>query len=326
VITRRRFSLGAGIGLVVAHRLGRAQTSTLRRVGSLWLASNAASAHLRAAFTKGMEELGWQEGKNVDYRFVYADSDFGRLDALAADLVAQDVEVLVVSPQATRAAQRATTTVPVVMAGVSDAVGAGFVASLGRPGGNLTGLTSQPGEVTGKLIGILHEVVPGARRIAVLLNDNSLSHAAHWDAARRACASLGLVALRAVASAPARLGPAVSDLVRQRPQAIVVVSDGMFFAERARLQELLGTTRLPVAYGLRDHVVGGGLLSYAFDLVANYRNAARYVDRILKGARPADLPVEQASRFELVINLRTANALGLTVPTSLLLRADEVIR
>ena len=274
-----------------------------------------------------MHDLGWLEGKNVEYRFVYANGDVDRLDALAGELVGQKVEVIVVSsPQAARAAQRATKTIPIVMAGVSNAVGAGFVASLAKPGGNITGITSQQEEVLGKLIGILHEVAPGARRIAILLNESNPSHAVFWAAAQSACAALDLVALRVVASAPAQLGAAVEQIVRQRSQAVVVISDGMYFAERAKLQELMQTTRLPVAYALRDHVVAGGLLSYGADLAANYRNAAKYVDKILKGAKPADLPVEQPTKFELVINLKTAKALGLTIPQSLLLRADEVIQ
>jgi len=157
------------------------------------------------------------------------------------------------------------------------------------------------------------------------LNESNPSQALFWAGAQSACAALDLVALRVVASAPAQLGSAVEQIVRQRSQAVVVISDGMYYAERVKLQELMQTTRLPVAYLLRDHVVAGGLLSYGADLVANYRNAAKYVDKILKGAKPADLPVEQATKFELVINLKTAKALGLNIPQSLLLRADEVI-
>ncbi len=145
-------------------------------------------------------------------------------------------------------------------------------------------------------------------------------------AAQSACAALDLEALRIVASTPAQLGAAVEQILRQRSQASVVTGDAMYFAERAKLQELMQTTRLPVAYGLRDHVLAGGLLSYGYDTAANYRNAAKYVDKILKGARPADLPVEQATKFERVINLKTAKTLGLTIPQSLLLRADEVIQ
>jgi putative ABC transport system substrate-binding protein len=212
------------------------------------------------------------------------------------------------------------------MAGLTNAVGAGLVAGLAKPGGNITGFTSQQDEALGKVIGILHEVVPGARRIAILVNENTPIHAMYWASAKGACAALDLVAQRIVASTPAQLGAAVEQIVRQRSQAIVVTGDAMYFAERAKLQELMQTTRLPVAYALRDLVLAGGLLSYGYDTAANYRDAARYVDKILKGAKPADLPVEQATKFDLVINLKTAKALGLTIPQSLLLRADEVIQ
>jgi putative tryptophan/tyrosine transport system substrate-binding protein len=328
VITRRRLLLASGSGLLVAHPLSHGQpAATTRRVG--WLASGSQSANfeLRAAFTQGMQDLGWLEGKNIEYRYVYADNDAGRLDALAGELVAQKVDaILVGSSQGAAAAHRATKTIPIVMAGVGNAIGAGLVASLAKPGGNITGFTSQQDEVLGKLIGILHEVAPGARRIAVLLNESSPLHAAYWAGAQSACAALGLVALRVVASTPAQLGAAVEEIVRQRSQAVVVTSDAMYFAERTRLRDLMQTTRLPVVYALRANVVAGGLLSYGYDVVANYRNAAKYVDKILKGAKPAELPIEQATKFELVINLTTARALGITIPKDILLRADEVIQ
>ena len=328
MITRRSFVLTGGIGLLVTHRLSHGQaTATNRRVGLLQFSSEAASAPTRTAFKQGMHDLGWMEGKNVEYRFVYANGDVDRLDALAGELLGQKAEVIVVSsPQAASAAQRATKTIPIVMAGAANAVGAGFVASLAKPGGNITGITSQQEAVLGKLIGILHDVTPGARRIAILLNESNPSHAVFWAAAKDGCAALGLVPLRVVASAPSQLGAAVEQIVRQRAQAIAVASDGMYFAERAKLQELMQTTRLPVAYALRDHVVAGGLLSYGADLPGNYRNAANYVDKILKGAKPADLPVAQPTKFELVINMKTAKKLGLTIPQSLLLRADELIQ
>jgi len=320
--------LAGGIGLLVAHRLSRGQPAApIRRVGLLSFSSEGANARVRAAFTQGMNDLGWTEGKNVEYRLAYADGAVDRLDALAVELIGHKAEVIVVSsPQAARAAQRATITVPIVMAGAANAVGAGFIASLARPGGNITGITSLQEEVLGKLIGMLHEVVPGARRIAILLNESNPSHAEFWTGAQDACAALSLVAQRVVASAPAQLGAAIEQIVRQRSQAVVVVSDGMYYAERAKLQALMQATRLPVAYALRDHAVAGGLLSYGADLAANYRNAAKYVDKILKGAKPADLPVEQATKFELVINLKAAKALGLTIPQTLLVRADDVIR
>ncbi len=328
MVTRRSVLLAGGIGLLVAHPLSRGQTAaTIRRVGMLSFSSEATFAHLRAAFAQGMRDLGWLEGKNVEYRIVYANGDVDRLDALAGELIGQKAEVILVSSQQTaRAAQRATKTIPVVMAGVSNAVGAGFVAGLAKPGGNITGFTSQQEELLGKLIGILHEVTPGARRVAILLNESNPSHSVFWASAQSACAALDLVALRVVASAPAQFGAAVEQIVRQQSQAIAVTSDGMYFAERTKLQEQLQATRLPVAYLLRDHVVAGGLLSYGADLVANYRNAAKYVDKILKGANPADLPVEQTTKFELIINLKTAKAQGLTIPQTMLLRADEVIQ
>jgi len=212
------------------------------------------------------------------------------------------------------------------MLAIANPVGNGFVASLAKPGGNITGIGSQQEEVLGKLIGILHEVTPGVQRIAILLNESNPNHAVFWATAQRACSALGLVALRIVANTPAELSAAVDQTVRQRSQAVVVVTDPMYLNERVKLQALMQPTRLPVAYLSRENVVAGGLLSYGVDLAWNYRNAAKYVDKILKGAKPADLPVEQPSKFELVINLTTAKALGITIPKEILLRADEVIQ
>jgi putative ABC transport system substrate-binding protein len=249
------------------------------------------------------------------------------LDAVAGELVRWNVDVIIVgNPLTTRAAQRATKTIPMVMASVGNPVGNGFVASLAKPGGNITGMTNQQDEALGKLTGILHEVTPGARRIAILLNESNPNYPVFWVAAQRACSALDLVALRIVASTPAGLDAAVEQVVRQRSQAVVVVTDPVYLNERVKLQALVQTTRLPAAYGWRDHVVAGGLLSYSADLNASMRYAAKYVDKILKGAKPTDLPIEQPTRFELVINLKTAKALDLTIPQSLLLRADEVIQ
>jgi putative ABC transport system substrate-binding protein len=328
VITRRSVLLAGGIGLLVAHPLCRGQpVATIRRVGLPSIGSETSPADTYAAFKQGMHDLGWLEGKNVEYRFVYADGDVGRLDALASELIRQKVDVIVVgNATTTRALQRATKTTPIVMASVNNPVGNGFVASLAKPGGNITGITTQGEVVLGKLIGILHEVTPGARRVAIMLNESNPNHPVFWVAAQRACSALDLVALRVVASTPAQLGAAVEQIIRQRSQAVVVVEDPLYVIERAKLQALMQATRLPVAYGWREHVVAGGLLSYGADLITNWRNAAKYVDKILQGAKPADLPVEQATKFELVINLKTAKALGITIPQPLLLRADEVIQ
>jgi putative tryptophan/tyrosine transport system substrate-binding protein len=327
VITRRSVLLAAGGSLLVAHRLSHGQpAATVRRVGWVSLGSIASPAEGYAAFKQGMHDLGWLEGKNVAYQAAYADGDVNRLDVLASELIGQKVDVIVVgNATTTRALQRATKTIPIVMASINNAVGNGFVASLAKPGGNITGIANLYDEVLGKLIGVLHEAAPSARRVAIVLNETNPLHPVFWAAAQSACAALGLVALRVVASAPTQLGAVVDEIVRQRAQAVVVVTDAMYFTERAKLQELIQTTRLPVAYALREHVVAGGLLSYGADLAANYRHAAKYVDKILKGAKPADLPVEQATKFDLVINLKTAKALGLTIPQPLLLRAEEVI-
>jgi putative ABC transport system substrate-binding protein len=302
-------------------------TATIRRVGLLASGSKAGSAPFYATFIQGMRDLGWVEGKNIEYLFDYADGDVDRLEALAGELVAQKVDVIVAgNTTATGAAQRATKVTPIVMTNVNNALGNGFVASLAKPGGNITGITTQAEELLGKLIGILHEVVPGARRIAILLNESNPSYAVFWAAAQSACAALDLVALRIVASTPAQFVAASEQIVRERSQAVVVVADGMYFPERAKLQEAMQHTRLPVAYQFREHVVAGGLLSYGSDVEANNRHAAKHVDRILKGTRPADLPVEQPNKFELAINLKTAKALGITIPPPLLLRANEVVQ
>jgi len=327
VITRRGVLLAGGIGLLVVGKPSRGQlAANLRHVGCLSLGSKADTADFYAALKQGMKDFGWLEGKNVEYEIVYADSDVGRLDALANDLVSRKVDVIVVgNATTTRALQRATRTTPIVMSNVNDPVGNGFVASLAKPGGNITGITTQGEEVQGKLIGILHEAAPNAQRVAFMLNDSNPNYALFWATAQRNCSALGLVALRVVANTPAQFGTAVDDIVRQRSQAVVVATDPIYINERVKLQAFLQPTRLPVGYGWREHVVVGGLLSYAPDLFVSFRNAAKYVDKILKGARPADLPVEQVNRFELVINLKTAKALGLTIPQPLLLRADEVI-
>jgi len=326
--TKRRLLIAGGIGLLGTYRMSRGQSAaTMRRVGMLALSSEAAAGRARAAFAQGMHDLGWLEGKNVEYRILSAEGDVNRLDALARELVEQKVDVIVASnTPAVRALQSATRTIPIVMGVVGDPVGQGYVASLAKPGGNITGIANQGDELLAKLIQILHEVVPGAQRIAIVLNESSPPHAAYRAVAGSACAALGLAPIWVVASAPAELAGAVGQIVRQRAQAVVVVGDAMYYNERVKLQTLMQTTRLPVAYGLREHVVEGGLLSYAADLVANFRYVAKYVDKILKGAKPAELPVEQSSRIELVINLKTAKSLGLTIPQAVLLRADEVIQ
>jgi putative ABC transport system substrate-binding protein len=328
VVTRRRVLLIGGIGLIAVHPLSRGQPpSAIHRVGVLLTSSEATSGHLRAAFSQAMRDLGWVEGTNIEYRIVSASGDVDRLDALANELIRQNVELIVAASSAgTRAAQRATKTIPIVMVNASNALDSGFVASLAKPGRNITGVSNQREEALQKLIEILHEVLPEARRIGILLNERNPSYRTFSAAAQSACSALNLVALPVVASVREQLPGAIAEIARQRSQAVVVVPDPVYLNERTILQKLMEATRLPAAYGLREHVVAGGLLSYAADLAGNYRSAATYVDRILKGAKPADLPVEQPTQYELIINLKTAQALGITIPQSMLLRADEVIR
>jgi putative ABC transport system substrate-binding protein len=319
----RRLILSAVLAAALPSAVGQTRP---RRVGSLTLGSEAATAHFYDAFRSGMRELGWIEGRTVEYVFLFAAGRGDQLDALARELLRQDVEVVLVGPpQAARALQRATRTVPVVMSNVSNAVGNGFVQSLARPGGNFTGITAQNEVVLARLLQLLHQAVPAAERVALLLNPSNPSHAAFLHSAGEASASLGLRLLPVYADAPAALPAAMAAAQRDRAQAIVVVADAMFLSERARIGSLTRAAALPVAYALREHVAEGGLLSYSADIARNYRDAAQYVDKILRGANPADLPVAQPTRYELVLNLRTARALGLTMPQALLLQATEVI-
>jgi putative ABC transport system substrate-binding protein len=328
MVTRRRLLLTGGIGLIVVHPLSRGQlASVIHRVGVLLTTSEATNAHLRAAFNQAMRDLGWVEGTNIEYRIVSASGDVDRLDALANELIRQNVELIVAASSAgTRAAQRATKTIPIVMVAASNAVDSGFVASLAKPGGNITGVSNQREEALQKLIEILHEVLPDARRIGILVNERNPSYRALSAAAQGACSALNLIALPVVATVRDQLAGAIAEIARQQCQAVVVVPDPVYLNERTSLQKLMQAMRLPAAYGMREHVVAGGLLSYAADLAGNYRSAATYVDRILKGAKPAELPVEQPTKYELVVNLNTARALGITIPQPVLLRADEVIQ
>jgi len=298
----------------------------MRRVGVLSVGPASGNA-ATDAFKQGMQDLGWVEGRTVEYRVTDDQGDQRLAGMLVDELIAQQVEVIVTgSAVGTRAAQRTTKSIPIVMTFIVDAVGNGLVASLARPGGNTTGLSNQLEDLFGKLIEQLHAAVPRLRRIAILLNEDNPSHAAYWMAAQRSGAALGLVVLRVSVGAPANFNAAIEQVIAQRAEAVVVHADPVFSAQRGKLADLLRPTRLPVAYSLSNSVRDGGLISYGPNVLASYRYAAKYVDKILKGAQPADLPVEQPTQFELVINLKTARALGLTIPQSLLLRADEVIQ
>ena len=300
----------------------------LKRVGILTMTASPASfTEGLAALQQGLLGLGWQEGKNIEYLVSYAGSEGNDVEARAAALVARTIDLLVTTgTPAALAARRATQTLPIVVTSVSNPVASGLVASLGRPGGNVTGLANQLEEAVVKQVELLHELLPAARRFAIVLNDANPTHAGWWPAMQQACAAMGLVALRVTANAPAQIAGLREQLTQLRAQAVLVAGDAMFVGERHRLHEQLQATRLPVAYQFRQHVEAGGLMSHGLDIVAMLHYCAKYVDKILRGAKPADLPVEQPTQFRLTINLRAAQAIGLTVPPSLLLRADEVIR
>jgi putative ABC transport system substrate-binding protein len=280
------------------------------------------------AFRQGLRELSWIEGQNivVDYRF--AEGRYDRLPELATELVRLKVDVIVTgSPSPAVAAKHATATIPIVMSGVGDPVGLGLIASLARPGGNVTGLSFSVGlDSFSKSLEFIKQLVPDVRSVAVLTNPTNPAQALAVEDMQVATRSLGMQLQLLEARSPDDFDGAFAAIAKERAAALLVVTEPMLVLHQTRLTALAVEQRLPTMYGIRESVEAGGLMSYGPNLADIYRRAATYVDKILKGARPADLPVEQPTKFELVINLKTAKALGLTIPQSLLLRADEVIQ
>jgi putative tryptophan/tyrosine transport system substrate-binding protein len=305
------------------------QAAKLARIG--YLSPNlAASPHRHEAFRQGLRDLGYVEGRNVVIESRDAEGKDERLPTLAAELVALKVDVIVAAgTPATLAAKQATRTIPIVFAVAADPVTSGLVANLARPGGNVTGLSILAPELVGKCLEQLKQAVPGVRRVAVLWHSGGLGERTEKDmlkAAEVAARALGVRPQFVEARGPDDFDRAFSDMTRARADALTVLTSVMFLSERRRLVELAAQNRLPAVYPWREGVDAGGLMSYGANVADNYRRAAAYVDKILKGAKPADLPVQQPTKFELVINLKTAKALGLTIPPSLLQRADEVIQ
>jgi putative ABC transport system substrate-binding protein len=277
-------------------------------------------------FSQGLRELGYVEGQNILIEGRYYGDRTERLPALAAELVRLKVDVIVAgAPPAPEAAQRATSTIPIVMAVHQDPVGSGLVASLARPGRNVTGLSVLSPELVGKQLQLLKEAVPGISRVAVLSDPTIPLHALLLREAEVAARSLKVQLQVLEARAPSDFASAFSAMTKDRAGGLMVFGNLMFFAERSRIVELAAQNRLPAIYTVREYAEAGGLMAYGRNLRESYRRAATYVDKILKGAKPGDLPIEQPTKFELVVNLKTAKALGLTIPPSLLLRADQVI-
>ena len=279
------------------------------------------------AFQQGLRELGYVEGQNVAIESRWAEGKWDRLPGLAAELVRLKVDVIVTAaPVAIQAAKQATATIPIVMAGIIDPVATGFVATLAHPGGNITGLSLMTLELVGKQLEILREIVPKVSRVAVLSNPASAGTEPQLRHAQGAARALGMRLQVLEARGPSEIDSAFAAMTREQAGAVIVLVDGMFLDQRTRIADLAAKRRLPAMYGMRDHVEAGGLITYATNILDRYRRAATFVDKILKGAKPGDLPVEQPTTFELVINLKTAKALGLTIPESMLLRANEVIQ
>jgi ABC-type uncharacterized transport system substrate-binding protein len=330
VICRRTFLGRLAGGLLAAPLAAEAQPAgKVPRIGYL-AASLAATPHLPEAFRQGLRDLGYVEGRNVMIEYRDAEGKFERLPALAAELVALKVDVILApSTVAALAAKQATRTLPIVFAAVADPVASGLVTSLARPGGNVTGLSLLTPELVGKCLELLKQSVPGVSRVAVLWSPGALGERTDKDLLKEAdvaARALGVRLQFVEARGPADVDRAFSDMTRARADALTVLASTMFIIERRRLVDLAAKNRLPAVYALGEFVDAGGLMSYGPNFADLYRRAATYVDKILKGAKPGDLPVEQPTKFELVINLNAAKALGLTIPPSLLGQADEVIR
>jgi putative tryptophan/tyrosine transport system substrate-binding protein len=320
---RREFMLILG-GAMTARAL-HAQQKAMPVLGYLHYASPGPNAPNVAAFHQGLSESGYVEGQNVAIEYRWAEGRYDRLPALASDLVGRKVDVIVAAgPPAARAAKSATSTIPIVFAS-ADPVGEGLVASLARPGGNLTGISALSTELTPKRLELLSELVPQARVIALLVNPNNPTAESIIGDAQGAARAKGVQLQILKAGDEREIDTAFATLVQLQAGALIVGADPFFFSRRDQLVALAARHALPAIYESREFVTAGGLISYGSSLAAAYRQTGTYAGKILKGAKPTDLPVQQPTTFELVVNLKAAQALGLTVPPSILARADEVI-
>jgi len=298
----------------------------LARIGFLMGGSPSTSAPLIDAFQQGLRQLGYVEGRNFAVEARYAEGKSEALPGLAAELVRLKVDVIVVAaPQAIRAAKQATGTIPIVMAVLADPLESEFVASLARPGGNLTGVSALAEGYSAKWLELLKEAAPRASRVVVLSNPANPSHASFRRETQAAAKLLKVTLLFREVRDPNELEGAFAAVTKDRANALVVFPDAVAFVHRTRILDLAAKHRLPAMYPYREFVDAGGLMAYGSSLADMFRRAAPYVDKILKGAKPGDLPVEQTARFELAINMKTAKALGLTFPPTILIRADQVI-
>jgi putative ABC transport system substrate-binding protein len=325
MIMRAAFAVALALGILAVPLGAEAQPAgKVWRIGVLQPGLSNPDPMLEA-LRVGLLEVGYTEGQNILVEARWAKGKLERLPDLAAELVRIKVDVIVTGGnQAVKAAKQATGTIPIIMV-TGDAVQAGVVSSLKQPGGNVTGLTVFSSELSAKRLQLLKEIVPRLARVAVLWNSANPETAFQVREAKRASHALGLDVQPVEVRDPDELEPAFQLAVKGRAGALFVVSDAAFSAYRVRIADLRAKAKLPAIYAFKEHVEAGGLVAYGQNLPDMYHRAAVFVDKVLKGARPADLPVEQATKFELVINLKTANALGLTIPQSLLQRADQII-
>ena len=325
-----RLSLGAAVlvlGLLAAPLATGAQPpGKVHRIGFLGNSTAALESNLVGPFREGLRELGYVEGRTLVIEYRWAEGQYERFPALIAELVALKVEIIVTAgTPAALAVQRARTTLPLVMVAVGDPVASGLVASLARPGGNITGLTSIAPDLEGKRLQLLREVVPKLADVVVLWNPANAFHVGSEKAARAAAEVLHLKIRSIAVRAASEFDRVLDAILSERPGALLVLADRLFLHHRARLGDFTARHRLPAVYAHQEMVEAGGLMSFGPSYPGMHRRAAYFVDKILKGSRPTDLPVEQPTTFELLINLKAARGLGLTIPPSLLLRADRVI-
>jgi len=329
-VTTRRAFLGTLTGglLIAPLAAGAQQTGKVYRVGCLWQASPPPPGSKPGAFTKTLHDLGYFEGRNLVLEVRWAEGRNARFPSLAAELVALKPEVIVAdSTPGAIAAKRATTVIPIVMVNVSDPVGTGIVASLAKPGGNVTGTTDFGMAMAVKDVELMHELIPKATRIAVLMSDNPV-HPLQLKLVQDAAKGIGLTALPTMVKTEADLDAAFTSIVRQNAGAVMWLGGAPIStaSQTDQLVQFAAKARLPVLYPSRTAVDRGGLMSYAPTYEERYGKAAIFVDRILKGAKPADLPVEQPTKFEFIVNLKAAKQIGVTIPPNVLVRADKVIK
>jgi putative ABC transport system substrate-binding protein len=327
---RRAFLATAAGALLTAPLVAEAQPATkVWRIAWLTLAAPAGNADLIGGFGDGLRQLGYKEGTNITIEYRFAEGRAERLSNLAVELVNLHVDAIVVTgSQAAAAAKHATTTIPIVMAGVGDPVGIGLITSLAKPGGNITGLSMAHGDISAKWLELLREVVPRASRIGYLedLSPNTPITQIFLRQILAAGRSLGVSVQAFSVARPDDVEPQLTAMIRARVQAVVVGPTPVPRTRQKEIVEFAARNRLPAMYGGRDYVDAGGLMSYNPSRPNMARQSALYVDKILKGAKPADLPVEEPTKIELVINMKAAKALGLTIPQALVVRADQVIQ